>query len=202
MQPVPDENDVVYETYGLDIAGIFRAIYEKIVGNDFDAFQETLSHLWNIYSVIAILFSIVLFLGYIYAKIRFEQLSEIEMAGLKEAEHMSEQSRGAAVDKNSRWNDIMNHISHHSPSEWKLAIIEADILLDETLEKAGYIGASIGDKLKSAKSAPFNTLQDAWEAHKIRNRIAHSGGDFLLTKKIAQETIVRFERVFKEFGAI
>jgi len=97
---------------------------------------------------------------------------------------------------------VLKHISEQNPSEWRLAILEADIMLDEVLEGAGYLGTSIADRLKSAQHSPFNTIQDAWEAHKVRNEIAHVGSDFVLTKKVAGETITRFERVFREFGAI
>ena len=71
--------------------------------------------------------------------------------------------------------------------------------MDDTLKQKGYPGATLGERLKSAASN-MNTLQDAWEAHKIRNRIAHDGADFVLTKKIAQETIGRYQRVFNELG--
>jgi hypothetical protein len=83
-----------------------------------------------------------------------------------------------------------------------VAIIEADIFLDETLNEAGYVGVSLGEKLKSANPQSFTTIQDAWEAHKVRNEIAHVGSDFILTRKIAQDTLLRFERVFREFGVI
>jgi hypothetical protein len=34
----------------------------------------------------------------------------------------------------------------------------------------------------------------------VRNKIAHAGADFILTQKIARETIMQYERVFKELG--
>ncbi len=75
-------------------------------------------------------------------------------------------------------------------------------MLDETLKNAGYVGQNLGEKLKGANAESFTTLQDAWEAHKVRNEIAHVGSDFILTQKSAQETITRYARVFKEFGVI
>ena len=46
----------------------------------------------------------------------------------------------------------------------------------------------------------METLNDAWEAHKVRNRIAHDGADFVLTKRMVDETINRYLRVFEELG--
>jgi len=83
MKQVPDENDIVYDTYGIDIVSLIRELYEKVLGSDFDTFLATLSYWWNIYAVIAIILSLLFFLGFIYAMIRYKQLSEIEQEQLR-----------------------------------------------------------------------------------------------------------------------
>jgi len=130
------------------------------------------------------------------------QLRGIEDAAIREAEIAWAHTYGGAKSKNTRWEEIQRHAASENPNDWRLAIIEADILLEEALEKAGFVGASVGDRLKSASGTSYQTIQDAWDAHKIRNQIAHTGSDFVLTKKIAQEAIIKFERVFQEFGVI
>ncbi len=202
MNGIPDENDIVYNTYGLDIYGIVRFFYEKITGNNWDALLQTIEYWWNIYSIIAILLSLVFFIGFVYAKIRYNQLSDIEQEAFRDAEAQWALRHGRADTKNKRWDSIQKRVAENSPESWRIAIIEADILLDEALTNAGYTGQSIGDKLKTANTNSFTTVQDAWEAHKVRNEIAHTGSDFILTKKVAQETLIRFERVFREFGVI
>lgn len=202
MNATPDENDIVFETYGLDIVSLIRTLYERLSGSDFDDALATLGHFWDIYSILAILLSLLFFLGFVYAKIRYEQLCEIEQEHLREAETAWAHVYGGVAPKNERWSDVATHIQSDNPNDWRLAIIEADIMLEETLERAGYVGATIGDKLKTANAASFQTLQDAWEAHKTRNQIAHAGSDFVLTKRLAEETIMRYERVFREFGAL
>ena len=94
----------------------------------------------------------------------------------------------------------MAHGNSDSPNDWKLAIIEADIILDDVLKQQGYAGNSLGERLKSISPSQLESLQDAWEAHKVRNKIAHEGADFVLTKRLAQETITKYQRVFTEFG--
>ncbi len=201
MNEVPDENDIVYDTYGLDFASIFRWLYEKLLGGDWDAFKDTLAFWWDVYSVIAILLSLLFFVGFVYAKIRYGELRAVQDHALHHAEEAWAQRHANKDTKNTRWNSIQLRVSENSPESWRLAIIEADILLDETLSDAGYMG-TLGEKLKSANPHSFTTIQDAWEAHKVRNEIAHTGSDFILTKKAAQETLVRYERVFREFGVI
>lgn len=202
MNEVPDENDLVYQQYGLDIEGMINWIYGYIQGNDWESLRAFLIQAWNVYSVLAILMSLLFFIGFIYAKIRAGQLSEIEQESLLEAERKWAEQYGGVTTTNDRWSQIQGHLAEENPNSWRVAIIEADIFLEEVLNNAGYSGTTIGEKLKGANPTSFTTVQDAWEAHKIRNEIAHAGGDFILTKRIAQETIVRFERVFREFGAL
>lgn len=202
MTQVPDENDLIYDQYGIDIVGLFRFLYEKVMGGDWQSLLDFIGTLWNIYSVIAILLSILFFTGFMYAKIRYDELREKEDHAIHKGEIAWAERYGGTATTNSRWDEIQQHIREDNPNSWRVAIIEADIFLEEVLTNAGYVGTTIGEKLKSANSASFTTLQDAWDAHKVRNDIAHVGGDFVLTKKVAQETILRFERVFREFGAI
>lgn len=163
---------------------------------------EHLTFFWNIFSIVAIVVSLLFFAGMVYAKIRYAELSEIESEAIKHDEERWATKHAKTDKRNSRWSVIEQRVSDNSPESWRIAIIEADILLDEVLSKAGYVGQTIGEKLKSANPLSFRTVQDAWDAHKVRNDIAHVGSDFVLTKRTAQETILKFERVFKEFGAI
>ncbi|MCA9358360.1 hypothetical protein KC902_03815 [Candidatus Kaiserbacteria bacterium] len=159
------------------------------------AFLDTL---WSVYTILAYIVSIILLVLYVYASVKKNLYVDLQTQALRDAERLwDEQYRGVA--KSSRLQDIFTHIESDNPNDWKLAIIEADIVMDDTLKQKGYPGATLGERLKSAASN-MNTLQDAWEAHKIRNRIAHDGADFVLTKKIAQETIGRYQRVFNELG--
>jgi hypothetical protein len=202
MKQVPDENDLIYQQYGFDIVGIIRYLYEKLFGLDWDALVDFLVLLWNIYSIVAIILGLLFFMGFIYAKIRYGELADEEAAMLHEDEHRWAERYGDAVHTEGRWSEIQKHLHDDNPNSWKIAVIEADIYLEEVLGNAGYVGTTLGEKLKSANPASFTTIQDAWEAHKIRNEIAHAGGDFVLTKKVAQETLVRYERVFREFGVL
>jgi hypothetical protein len=99
----------------------------------------------------------------------------------------------------SRWAHIQTLIESPQERDWREAIMEADIMLEDALAERGYQGESVGDRLKNAH---IQTLDEAWEAHKIRNRIAHEGIAFKIDDKIAYRTIKRYEQVFKELGEI
>jgi hypothetical protein len=104
--------------------------------------------------------------------------------------------------QNTKWQRVMTHIESVNEGDWKLAILEADIMLDEMLTVMGLHGESIGDKLKAVERSDFLNIDFAWEAHKVRNKIAHNGSDFVLTQREARRVVGLYGEVFKEFGLI
>jgi hypothetical protein len=102
--------------------------------------------------------------------------------------------------ENERWAHIKTLIASASSSDWRQAVIEADIMLEEMLRAIGYDGSTIGDMLKNVDPADFLTLEEAWEAHKVRNQIAHRGLEFQLERNQAERTVGLYEKVFKEFN--
>jgi hypothetical protein len=107
----------------------------------------------------------------------------------------------ATTPVNQSWKRIQGYIQSPQESQWRLAIIEADIMLGDLLEHLGLVGDSIGDKLKTVDKSNFRTIDLAWDAHKVRNQIAHDSS-FMLTERETKRVIGLFEEVFKEFGII
>ncbi len=103
------------------------------------------------------------------------------------------------VPENKRWKNIEYLVATHNSNDWRQAIIEADVILDEMLDRMGYEGNSIGEKLKKVEPSDFLTLNFAWEAHKVRNRIAHAGSGFVMSKDEAERVIDMYRKVFDEF---
>jgi hypothetical protein len=75
-------------------------------------------------------------------------------------------------------------------------------MLGELLDKLSLPGDTIGDKLKVVEKSDFRTLDDAWEAHKVRNRISHDGDGFVLNQREAKIVIGLYKNVFEEFQII
>lgn len=100
-----------------------------------------------------------------------------------------------------KWEKIIKLSESENSSDWRLAIIEADIILDELLEKLQLPGETMGEKLKAVEKSDFLTIESAWEAHKARNMIAHEG-DFILSQRETRRIISLYEAVFKEFYLI
>ena len=190
---------------GFDIFAILGAIFGGGDGGGFfsffslDGLLGVFGVLWTILIILGYLLAILFLVLYVYASVRLKYFEELEDTKLRREEELfDEHYRG--VSKNSRLQDVVTHSQSSNPNDWKLAIIEADIILDETLKQRGYAGTTLGERLKSISPGQLDTLNDAWEAHKIRNQIAHGGADFVLTQRLAQETVGRYQRVFAEFG--
>ena len=193
-------NNKVFNQSSLFAAAGLSAQNNEFVASLFtdNAFFRFLNTVWSAYAIVAYLLCIFMLVLYVYASVRKKSYDDLQTQKLRDAEQMyAEKYLGSP--RNSRLKDVFAHIESENPNDWKLAIIEADIILDDTLKQKGYLGSSLGERLKSISPNQLASLNDAWEAHKVRNRIAHDGADFVLTKRIAQDTIVHYQKVFKEF---
>ena len=192
----------IVSTFGFDIFAVIGGLFggEKTAsffsGNGILSFLDSL---WSFFVVLSYIVTIIMIVIYVFAAVRRNLYLGLMTQELRDQEQLYEEQFGGSA-KNNRLQDVLLHSSSDNPNDWRLAIIEADIILDDTLKKRGYVGKSLGERLKSISNGQLESLNDAWEAHKVRNRIAHDGADFVLTKRIAEETISRYQRVLKEFG--
>ena len=139
----------------------------------------------------------------IYCAVRLVEIYDEENHHLQHAiaEYQSfyqEQVSG----KNVRWIHVEDLVNSPNPSDWRLSIIEADSILESLLEEKGIPGIGIGERLKNIAPGDMTTIQIAWEAHLVRNKIAHEGSNFELTDREAKRTIRLYEMVFQELGFI
>lgn len=75
---------------------------------------------------------------------------------------------------NSKSREIEQMTRSMNMYELRHAVIEADKLVDFVLKAKGYSGETFADRLRSAeKYIDRNQYQSIWDAHKIRNQIAH-----------------------------
>jgi hypothetical protein len=105
----------------------------------------------------------------------------------------------AAAPLNRDWEHVLTLIGSPEETNWRRAIMEADIMLGNMLAARGFRGQTIGDMLKDANPIQFRTLDLAWKAHKVRNQIAHQGINFTLTERDARATVDYYRQVFEEF---
>ncbi len=182
----------------LNIEYIFQKMYKLITGGFSGGGSGFLK---SVDSVISFIFSVVAIIA--ITVILYVIVRRIEMRE-KKAKKLSRplETEIEVYKKNERWQTVLDHVHSTNSSDWRLAIIEADNILDEMMTRMGYRGENLGEKLKSVEPSDFDTLQEAWEAHKVRNKIAHEGLNFKIDHREAKRVIAQFEKVFKEFEFI
>jgi len=162
--------------------------------------METALSLWGPLYPLAISVSLVFALGIAYCAIRIMQIRRIENANFHRHAHHAHHEEIPRT--RLRWNRVMEHANSGDEHQWRLAILEADILLNELLDVLGYKGETMAEKMKMVNRANFNSIDEAWEAHKVRNRVAHEGSENPLSEREKNHVISQYARVFKEFGFI
>lgn len=98
-----------------------------------------------------------------------------------------------------KWMTIMGGLDN-TPSAMALTIIQADKLLDAALKERGATGNTLGERMKSAKDW-FSDRNGIWQAHKLRNHIAHDD-DVKLDMRKTRRALAAFKKALTDVGAL
>lgn len=187
----------------LNLGYLFYLIYSTIFGAEggigetegYQSFLSSFQSFWAIFVVISSIVSLLFLIGIVYSYLR---LREIRIA---EAKFYGEPIVVESVEekRNTRWEHIQVLILSENSNDWRQAIIEADAMLDDMIRLMGYPGDTLGERLRGIEKSDFETLDQAWEAHKVRNRIAHEGVSFQLDQREVRRVIDLYRQVFEEF---
>ena len=98
------------------------------------------------------------------------------------------------------WAKITARLETDLESEWKLATIEADSILNDILMKMGFAGETLGERLDRLTIATLPNLQQIREAHKIRNNIVHDP-DYRVSLDEAKMAVGIYEQALRDLQA-
>ena len=184
----------------LNIEYVFSKIVE-VIGPIFNFLTNP--HTWSVIGVISMILSIICIALIIFSLVR---LVEIQIYDKEEIEHeihtalLKEKERER--DTNPRWHYILTLIESPNDSDWRVAVIEADSMMEEVLKEKGLSGETVSELLEGAKESGYTHIQDAWDAHSVRNEIAHQGSDFPLSQIEGRRVIKMFQNFFEELRVI
>jgi hypothetical protein len=99
------------------------------------------------------------------------------------------------------WEEIERHFFAGNDNDLKIAVIKADTLLGEALREAGVLGSDLGERLKQLTPTELPNIEHIWEAHKLRNRIAHEA-DFVLKRDLAERALTVYEQALEHLGVL
>lgn len=97
------------------------------------------------------------------------------------------------------WNKIKKRAESGAEADYKLAIIDADDLLLEVLENAGYEGKDFEDSVKKSGRLLESVLSEVLSAHEIRNSIVYDS-DYKLLIDRAKKILDIYESAVKSVG--
>ncbi len=96
-----------------------------------------------------------------------------------------------------RWEAILGRLDTGNPSQYKVAILEADALADEILDGIGFQGATMTEKLEGVKGAQLGTKDLLIVSHEIRNQIVHDA-TFVLSREETENHLRNYKKFFDE----
>ena len=161
-----------------------------------DAYNQFITT-WGLFAAASIFISLILASILTYCIIRLFQVREFER---KRFDAVSATISAHDVPRTQlRWDRITSEINSDNEQHWRLAILEADIMLNELLDTLGYRGETMADKMRTVERADFNSIDLAWEAHRARNRIAHESSEVPISAREARRVIDLYTKVFREF---
>ena len=100
----------------------------------------------------------------------------------------------------TEWLQFLDRAAKVSPTEARMLVIEADSIADIALQRLGFVGEDMGDRMKSIDRA-FPHLERFWELHKLRNNLAHNPGMLLEVGEL-EKAIHSYHYILMELGAI
>ena len=100
-----------------------------------------------------------------------------------------------------KWNAIKERLDVGSMDEAKLAVIEADNLLDEVLTTMGYKGETLGEKLNELNVETLANLPELKNVHSARSGIVHDPS-YHLSLEQANDFLAVYEKALDNLGAI
>lgn len=188
---------------------VYRPLTQPVTTSDIASFLQSasapeaysaLEHNWIVWIALAIIISLLCGALIVYCAIRILQV--------RHNEHERFRAAGATVAARDvsrtqlRWESVLERAQSDDEKNWRLAILEADIMLNELLDVLGYRGETMADKMKHVSPEKFHTIRQAWEAHMVRNQIAHQGSLKHLTAYETRRVMNLYAQVFREFRFI
>lgn len=99
------------------------------------------------------------------------------------------------------WDKIVQRLETGDVSEYKLAILEADDLVDSILKKMGYGGNNLEERLSLLSPVILPNIKAVEQAHRLRNSIVHDP-DYHITLDEAKKTLEIYEKALRDLQAL
>lgn len=100
-----------------------------------------------------------------------------------------------------QWLSVEKHLSGHSSQDWKIAVLEADKIVEDILHKVGFAGENFRERIENVPPDSLEKREELLRAHSIRNAIIKDP-HYALEKEEARETVQIYEEFLKDWDAL
>ena len=101
----------------------------------------------------------------------------------------------------AEWREIEKLAESANASEWNMAILRADALLDDALQHMKQEGTTVKERLDHMDPTQMPSRERAYSAHRLRNMIAHDP-TISHTKETIAHGLASYKIVFQELGIL
>lgn len=111
--------------------------------------------------------------------------------------------RAVPIEKevSDEWQEIKKIAGSDNPSEWNMAVLRADAILDDVLQHMGHEGNTVKERLDTVDPMILPSYDRVVSAHRLRNMVAHDP-TIAHTKETIDHALASFELAFKELGVL
>ncbi|MBU4348659.1 hypothetical protein KJ671_04130 [Patescibacteria group bacterium] len=176
-----------------------------------DSFKEIINYILEFYNFIkelissnlpwlhsiSLLLSGLFLWGIIYIFIKTDYFN------LKTEEYMDIFGVGNLTKRRSLkgWEQIRKRILSSDQQDWKIAILEADKILDEILKMSGYIGSDLDNRLELVRKENLAVLEEIKNAHNLARQIIKDPS-MELKKENAIVALKSYKKAFIELNLL
>lgn len=96
----------------------------------------------------------------------------------------------------AKWKNVIKRLETASEEEYKLAVLEADGMLDASLKRMSFAGDTLTDRLQKVSTGIIANLSEVRQANAIRNNIVHDP-NYRLTLSEVRRIIGVYQTAFE-----
>ena len=168
-------------------------VYSRLpLGSLFDMGRTVLDKIEFLFQWVAVLS----FAGIIFCVVRIRELAKEEAKKYVSINVVTESRMPGEVE----WEKIRQLAQSEIQDDWKHAIIRADTVLTEIVDRMVHNGAPLADRMARIEPSDFRTLPEAREAHAVRESLDRADGALDLSQDEAKRVLGLYAQVFQEFG--
>ncbi len=154
---------------------------------------------YDVVAWIFIVIDIALLFGFVYALEKSWKFRPVYHKGPgKYADHRETMHD---VVMKERWHAIMAKFATGTPEAARLAIIDADALVDTALKGMKIEGEHLADRLSNLETEDIPSMTRIWRAHRTRNDLVHTSG-FTISPQDAERTMHDYEAFLKDIKVV